>query len=526
MSNQIRVFQGSLQNLKLALGDTFAEPFRKALIYVNAFIIALTDIIRMFVDFKTSTGNPLPDGTIIGQMDDELEELEENNGLLSFDKFNVASSSSTSDLSITEALTEELNKQIALYDQIKNSMGDIQNEATNIAETIKDWLFITDGDNKFVGLTSQAKGLFAIITALIAIPFVSQIKNALSATNELTIGIKLLKKAFTPLGITIMAIAAIVIYMYSTNENFRNSVNKLLNALLSLLGTALQPLVNIIKILTPILSKIITVIAEVIAFMVNIIAEIIIFIDKLHILDGLLYVIIGAFTLLGAAILGIKIISFVKNIGNLITAIKTLGTALLTFGKNMVKFMISPIGLAVSAVVLLATNIGMLISSWDNMAGWQRAVGIIGAVAGAIMLVVSAIAAFHGAWTLGTGIAAITAGLVAAGAAITVFWSNAKKQASSVELMKDGGMPRVGSMFIAGEAGAEFVTNMSNGKTGVTNISQFRTAMLGALLDYNEIVGNNSSQNKMQLDINVYPREMARAINPYIKTENARGGNR
>ena len=40
-----------------------------------------------------------------------------------------------------------------------------------------------------------------------------------------------------------------------------------------------------------------------------------------------------------------------------------------------------------------------------------------------------------------------------------------------------GGMPETGSLFVAGEAGAELVTNMGNGRTGVTNVEQMEAAV-------------------------------------------------
>lgn len=466
----------------------------------------------------------MPDGTIIGQVNDELDEFEEKQGLLSFDKFNVASSSTTTDLDITAALTEELNKQIELYEQIKNSMGEIQNEAIQIAQKIKDWVVVLDEEGKFKDLTSQAKGLLSIVAILITIPIVAKIKDILSSTEKLTISIKLLKQVFTPTGLIISSIAAVLIYMYSVNENFRNSVNKLLTVLLSLIGTALQPLINLIKILTPTITKIINISADVLAFIVNIISEIITFAEKLHILDGLLYIIIGALTLFGTALLTIKIVSFINNI-------KKLSNAIITFGKNMIKFMISPSGLAIAAIVLLVSNIGMLIHGWDDMSGWQKAVGIIGAVAGAIMLVVSAIAAFHGTWTLGTAIAAITAGLVAAGSAIALFWSNAKKEASkTIEFSgayANGGTPRTGSLFYANERGAELLTNFG-GQNYVNTQQQVEEMLFRANLRAkqmsNELGGGQEVNVKVAFDIN--GNALARDLNPYIKTENARGGNR
>ena len=48
----------------------------------------------------------------------------------------------------------------------------------------------------------------------------------------------------------------------------------------------------------------------------------------------------------------------------------------------------------------------------------------------------------------------------------------------------EGGTPTQGSLFYAGEAGAELVTTMPSGQTGVTNIAQFRQAMSEALFEW------------------------------------------
>ena len=54
----------------------------------------------------------------------------------------------------------------------------------------------------------------------------------------------------------------------------------------------------------------------------------------------------------------------------------------------------------------------------------------------------------------------------------------------SPQLFENGGMPQHGSLFVAGEAGAEFVTRMPSGQTGVTNIVQFKQATLEALYEW------------------------------------------
>ena len=50
---------------------------------------------------------------------------------------------------------------------------------------------------------------------------------------------------------------------------------------------------------------------------------------------------------------------------------------------------------------------------------------------------------------------------------------------SAIPAFADGGIHdlSMGSLFVAGEAGAEIVTNMGSGKTGVTNVEQMKEAV-------------------------------------------------
>lgn len=66
--------------------------------------------------------------------------------------------------------------------------------------------------------------------------------------------------------------------------------------------------------------------------------------------------------------------------------------------------------------------------------------------------------------------------------AVTVGLTAGSILASGVSAMKfaDGGIPAKGSLFIAGEAGAELIHTMPSGQTGVTNIDQFTQAMINA----------------------------------------------
>lgn len=46
----------------------------------------------------------------------------------------------------------------------------------------------------------------------------------------------------------------------------------------------------------------------------------------------------------------------------------------------------------------------------------------------------------------------------------------------------EGGIAKAGSLFVAGESGAELLTNMGGGNTGITNVEQFETAMTRAIV--------------------------------------------
>lgn len=456
LSNQIRVFQGSLQNLKLALGDTFAEPFRQALIYVNGFIIALTDIIRMFVDLKTSTGNPLPDGTIVGQINDELKELEQNEGLLSFDKFNIAGSGSdNTNLSITEALTEELNKQIGLYNSISTSIGDIRNKAQEVAKSIKNWIVIVDEDGKFVDFTDNVKTLFSFLVAIFGTAMIAKIVSwgkaiytafmtATSGASALTIASSLLRTS--GLFLLIYSITELV-----TKWDDLDDAQKAAYATLSGLGAAM-----------------------------------IIFSNK---------------TLLG----------------NLVKSLTTSKNAMLGLQQASLTTRLAVLGIGAAVGYLVGEMLGELSS------GIRLIIGVLLTFIGVATAAAIAMGSLQSTWSLGLAAGAIVAGIVAITSAIKD--ANASGGLDFSGAFADGGIPRTGSLFIAGESGAEFVTNMGNNQTGVTNIQQFKIATLEALLEYNRIIGNDSN-NRVAIDINVSPREMARVINPYIKTENARGGNR
>ena len=123
----------------------------------------------------------------------------------------------------------------------------------------------------------------------------------------------------------------------------------------------------------------------------------------------------------------------------------------------------STVGLLTVGITVLVSGISKFISSWDDMGNVQKAVGIFAALAGSLTAVAIAFHATHN-WAKAIGIGALVAG-------------GALMVTSALPKFADGGLPDKGSLFIAGEAGAELVTNMGGGQSGVMNMEQLEDAV-------------------------------------------------
>ena len=86
--------------------------------------------------------------------------------------------------------------------------------------------------------------------------------------------------------------------------------------------------------------------------------------------------------------------------------------------------------------------------------------------------------------------------------ALAVGLSAGAMLATGISVMKfaEGGRPEQGSLFIAGEAGAELVTTMPSGQTGVTNIAQFKQAMVEAIYECSDVFQQSGNDVVLNLD--------------------------
>ena len=190
LENRIRVFKGSVENLKLALGDLVSPYFSDFVTYANGFIQALTVAIRKIAPIKKELTYDVGN-TIFTKADEDLEEFSNNLGLLSFDKFESLSSGSEGEnLAITEALTKELEKQQALYEEKASQFAGIDRQVESIKNKILDWIFperTTEELGKFNGVLTtiyhSLESLYKIIKS-IAEPMAEFALNILDVVNK------------------------------------------------------------------------------------------------------------------------------------------------------------------------------------------------------------------------------------------------------------------------------------------------------------------------------------------------------
>lgn len=202
------------------------------------------------------------------------------------------------------------------------------------------------------------------------------------------------------------------------------------------------------------LNKFSEIIADVVVKVVELSVKFLDFIDSTIGIENFIWGIVSA----------LAIIKSYKLISSMTTLIDK-------FGK--ISTLMSGLSFAVTAIAgILAYNI--FSELMKNMNDTDKTIGII--IGGIVALIASIYALQHA--MAGDWVGAISgAAATAIGIGVMIAGIRAKTYAN-------GGIPDRGSLFIAGESGAELVTTMSGGRTGVSNTEQLREAVYGALSDW------------------------------------------
>lgn len=406
-----------------------------------------------------------------------------------------------------QKVAEDFN---SVREKVEENIGLVESTASKALLGVGAILALS-GANIPLGLGMMAVGAIGLGKSLTAdwSTMDTKLSNTIGAIEgilipaELAVGaILAFSNANVPLGIGLMA--AGVLQSYATNlnwDNLPNSTKGVITALESILGVAFLAVGAVLAFSSPTTSPV-----------------------------GIGLMAAGALSLASAASLNWSWITekvdwVVKNLlGTIAAALLVVGGVLAFSGGNV------PLGIGLLGVGALTLG-SSIKEDWSFLS--EKTKGVIAVIArelGAALLVVGAILAFSGAATpLGIGL--MVAGGASLGTAAVIDWDNILKELkaafgrikewfgsvedwvkSKVDWLNDklsflnvstgsniwehgnngainlnpsvpkstlranGGYPEQGSMFIAGEAGAEFVGNI-NGKTGVMNTDQFGAVM-------------------------------------------------
>ena len=152
---------------------------------------------------------------------------------------------------------------------------------------------------------------------------------------------------------------------------------------------------------------------------------------------------------------------------------------------KVVKFAFAGMGKSMLPFIILATGVGMavmniieLVQKWDELSAKERISKALLVIAGAAMAAAAAIGIFKGVATGGVAIASI----IAVTTAVTGIMLASKGSLSNIAKFANGGVPQKGSLFYAGEAGAELVANTGGGKSAVMNMQQLQVAITRGMI--------------------------------------------
>ena len=469
-ANQLRIMSDTVKDIATFAGVGVNQWLQqsKILIKLNAYLLALRELA---ISFAKSMGYVEPTGEdnkseSQKQTDNLLEgaegtadayeeankQVDELQGkLLGFDKFQVLSSSGVGDTnSDIDRILEELQKAKKEYqgilDQSQNIalFGDAEKNIKGAYDILKEWGYeydeqskqwLKDGKTVKENIEDIAKSIGGLITF-----------------------IGLMTKPWIVLAVAIET-------SYATNENFRKSINDLF-ALLS--STALSVLSAFTELLVGI-SPIITFMVEFLSYLVD-------FLDTVHLLKPAILLVVSALVAWKTIKISLSIMETVESCKKLLDKLPLLQNKLSAVTNSLNLAKAAAVGLAIGGFMMAVDAGQKLFSGWDNMSGLEKAIEIFKLLAGAAMVAAVAIGVFHTSWTIG-----VAAGVIAAGIALLMgYMASVKSQAESlgnIEAHANGGLATKGSLFYAGEAGPELVTQTSGGGSTIMNMKQLEDAV-------------------------------------------------
>lgn len=266
----------------------------------------------------------------------------------------------------------------------------------------------------------------------------------------------------------------------TTYNSIKEVVSSIGQVLLSV-GTILGTIWEIVSPFVPYVLQLVSWIAQGLSIAIQ-------WLDKIGALKVILIAVaaviagIGIYKLIGAIT---KVPSLLSKIGG---GIKTLITGLGTTAGLIAGI--------IAAIAVLVVGVATFVKNFNQMGTLAKVLIPVLATLAAVVFGIAAATIATKLHIASAPVIGIVAGAIAAGAVLIGGTLKATKYAT-------GGQPDKGSLFVAGEAGAEIVYDTPSGQSGVVNIQQIREAVHYGMLDfYSDIGGSGSGNEKISVEVN------------------------
>ena len=470
-ANQSRVWKESLVEVKNWLGVILTYTIQESgiMVKLNAMLITvaryLETVAKQIGAIQHFENDPFA-GTEQSAIDASKAVDELQGKLLDFDKFRSLSGAEENALGLDEKLLNALSG----YDTI---LGNASNEARELSDQwFKAWGFTINANGELELTNEQLSGVKDKLNSIINFLGTFDGKKTLETITPLMSTLLTTLKELLPIITTISQTTAPIIL------NLAKAVGWIID-LADRLGILKGAIALIIGF--KIGSKISNLITSFASLFIKTNAQTIAQQNLNNVMERYLFIMLRQQGYTPLQIQNMK--KYAHATQQTTTQIKTQTSAIQT------------LSIAITAMIASYTLATSVINSFDGEG--RKIASVCFIIVGAIMAVVGALVALKTTQSWGLGLPILLAGIGAAIAGVQGLTTNAQ---SGIDMYANGGLPDKGTLYYAGEAGAEIVYNTPSGQSGVANIQQIEQAMYGALVRYGKSNGGNGQSIEVYLD--------------------------
>jgi len=508
-ANQLRIMKEQAAEISTWFGNavSYIVQEKGLLVTINSYLFAIKEVAKSIAyAFGYSEENFI--SGILGDAEELKKELDDvQKTLYGFDKFQVAQQAEGENLNIEDVIKNAFKNYQSLFEGVENdaqkasegilsSLGfvfkEIKDETTGITSRFWEWGEGADAfKNKIKEIWNSIKGIGLLILAIkspiaavLTLVEATYLKNA-DFRKQINDVLVLVGNALGQIGTTI---SNSIVKLMPKLEPIITSIIGLVGELLPIVDDLMPLVETILDLAMDILPPVLKIIRQLIPFIRDIINIVEPIFSKLQdILSPIIQMVLNLLVTLLPPVLNI-LIPIAKIIGTIVEQLED--TLLFTMKIIDTAMRMGGIQVAIEGIGVALSWVGSILET-------------ISAVMRTIYLICSAIFNFDFS-SLGKDLEEVWNG-------VGLSWLASGKKSDSVFKkwfsgfnikstlgFADGGFPRKGTMFYAGEAGAEIVANMGGGQSGVMNMEQLTNAITRGM-----IVANSVSSNDQPITLNV-----------------------